>query len=200
MTEIQQNRWDQLIRRASNIVGGGSQVNDTLNELFPFMDVETLNAELAILSGTKLCLGSTSQAALAANLSHSQLFNPVDSNTLITVERVDLSMPTGDLVEYVMAALPLTNSSFTAVFRDTRLVAAGTPVGQLRDVQQAAGLPTTGNIFVPTDTPVTLQDKRGIFVLGPGSGVTFATTTVNRTFRMSYQWRERVVEPAELNF
>lgn len=200
MTEIQQNRWDQLIRRASNIVGGGSQVNDTLNELFPVIEVETLNSELAILSGTRLGLGTTSQAALAANLSHSQLFNPVGSNMILTVERVDLSLPIGDFIEYAFAILPLTNAAASVVFRDTRSGFTGTPVGQVRDVQQAGGLPTIGGLFVSTDTNLSMQDKRGLFILEAGTGITFATTTVNRTFRVTYQWRERVAEPAELNF
>ncbi len=200
MTEIQQNRWDQLIRRASNIVGGGSQVGDTLNELFPMLDVETLVSELAILSGTRLALGSTSQGASALDLSHSQLFNPADSNMILTVERVELNMPVGTLVEYAFAVLPLAGSSFSSVFRDTRLGFTDVPVGQIHDVQQPAGLPTIGMIFVTTDTQASLFDKQGLFVLGPGTGITFATTLINRTFRVTYHWRERVAEPAELNF
>jgi len=200
VTEIQQNRWDRLVRRAANIVGGGSQVNDTLNELFPVIDVETLRAELSLLSGTRLGFGGTSQAALAANNSHSQLFNPVNSGAIITLERIDLSTTIGQLIEYGLATVPLMNFTANHALRDTREGILTQPVGQVRDVQQPGSLPTLGMLFATTDTNVTFEGQRGLFVLAPGTGLTLSTTTVNSTFRVTWLWRERAVEPAELNF
>jgi len=175
-------------------------VNDALAELFPMIDVETLKAELQLLSGTRLGFGATSQAAAAAVLAHSQLFNPVDSNMIVVLERVDLSTPTGQLIEYALATSPLSGGASNRAVRDTREGILQLMVGQVRDVTQAGGLPSFGLISVLSDQNEAIEDKRGVFVLAPGTGITFATTLVNTTFRVSYMWRERVAEPAELNF
>ncbi len=44
--ELQQNRYDQLIRRVGGIIGPGSKVVEALGELFPVIDVENVPGEL----------------------------------------------------------------------------------------------------------------------------------------------------------
>lgn len=200
MTEIQQNRWDQLIRRAANIVGGGSQVNDTLNELFPVMDVENVPNELLYLSGWFLGQGAVQAASVAAELQHIQLFNPAASGKLIVCERVIISTTTGQLCEYTMADVALTNNIGNELQRDTRIGVAQPLIGEMRQASQAAGLPTVGLFNLQASVQFDFHDRRGLFVLAPGTGVTFANTTVNTPLRCSFMWRERVAEVAELNF
>ncbi len=200
MTEIQQNRWDQLVRRIANIVGGGSQVNDTLNELFPVINVETRNTELLILSKWRTALGSTTFAALAGNFDLIQLFNPVDSGMFIVPTRVDFSVSLAGGVRYGVASNALADNTANVQFRDTRTGITDLPVGQVRSVQQAGGFAQFSNYVVLALTTATIQNDRGLFTLAPGTGLTFATSGQNRTLDVSFFWKERVAEPAELNF
>ena len=200
MTAIQQNRYDQLVRRVSNIVSGGSMVNDALSELFPMIDVENLNAELSLLTGWRLAHGAVEKTAIAANNNLVQLFNPDGSGQLAVVERVDIRVGTGQFIEYAMAATPLTNFTANQEARDSREGIPRNPVAQMRDVTQAGSLPNFGVIFVEGNVTFTMEEKLGIFVLAPNTGVTFSTTTVNTDFVCNMHWRERVAEPAELNF
>lgn len=200
MTEIQQNRFDQLIRRVTNIVGGGSQVNDTLNELFPVLEVETLNAELAFLAKWRLAFSSVSHLASVGDVNIAQLFNPVGSGVLVVLERIDLRAGAAMNIEYTVSNTPLTNFTANQAMRDTREGILMQPLGQCRDVQQVASLAQFGLFFVEAAVTFTMQDKRGLFVLEPGSGVEFGTTVANVASLIGFQWRERLAEPAELNF
>jgi len=175
-------------------------VNDSLNELFPMIDVETQNAELAFLATWRLAFGSTLQGALAANQNVSQIFNPVDSGMLVVLERVDILTNTDQNIEYALTTTPLTNFTANVGFRDTRGVISSLPVTQLRDVQQPGSIATFGIIFALDLGTFTMEEKKGMFVLAPGTGLSFSTTTVNTSLNITYTWRERVAEPAELNF
>lgn len=200
MTEIQQNRWDQLIRRTANIVSPGSMVADALNELFPVLEVETNHAELLLLSGWHIAMGAINHPALAANLNHVQLFCPADSRTILVCTRVDLRASGTQEIRYAMSVAPLTDSVANNGFRDGRLAVATPPVGQVRSVQQVGGIPLVGSYLVVPNITSTIRDENGVFVLTPGTGITFATTVVNISSIFTFHWKERVAEPAELNF
>jgi len=200
VTEIQQNRYDQLLRRVNNIVSPGSMVADALNELFPMIDVESLVMDLSFLSGTKHGIASQAFAPSAGELNHYQLFNPADSGNIITLTRVDLHTTASQQFEYDVSAAAIGTSTATHRLRDTRDAVTDQPVGQVRGVQQAGGLPTVGALFVIANTQSTIENQKGLFVLAPGTGVTFATTTNNTTATLTFQWRERVAQAAELNF
>ncbi len=200
MTEIQQNRWDQLVRRAANIVAPGSMVSDSLNELFPFIDVETLNLELQYLGTWRPAFGSHGFAASVGNLNHAQLFNPADSGMIVVPTRVDINVAAIMTFRYIMQVGPILTSAIVGQVRDTRTGIADRPVGQIRFEQKAGGLAAVGQVLVRANVTFTFEDPRGLFVLIPGTGVTFATTTTNVASGLNFWWKERVAEPAELNF
>ena len=200
MTELQQNRYDRLLRRVGGMIGPGSMVNDALTELFPMIDVESLNAELSFLSDWRLAFGSTLQSASVGEQSLSQIFNPVDSGMLVVLERVDILTNTDQNIEYGLSALPLTDFNANVAMRDTRPGILRLPVTQLREVQQAGSIATFGLLFVLDLGTFTMEEKKGLFVLAPGTGLTFSTTTANTSFNVTYLWRERVAEPSELKF
>jgi len=175
-------------------------VSDALGELFPFIDMESQIAELVFLSDTKRGITTSQLNASVGNLNHHQLFNPVGSANLVILTRVDIRLATGQLFEFDVAALPLTNISANHRLRDTRDSLTAQPVGQVRDVQQAAGLPAVGSIIVQAGVNLTIEDSNGLFVLAPGTGVTFATTVANTTGQVMFWWRERVAQLSELQF
>jgi len=200
MTELQQNRYDKLLRRVGGLIGAKSMVNDALGELFPTIDVESLNAELGLLSGWRLGFGSTDQLASAGNTNHSQLFNPAGSGSLVVLERVDFRTPASAVVRYALATAGLTNFTANVALRDTREGVTVAPLAQLRDVQQPGGVALFGSIVLQAGVTFTIEDKNGLFVLAPGTGLTFATTIQNINFTVNYLWRERVAEASELQF
>ncbi len=202
MTEIQQNRWDRLIRRAGNIVGGGSQVNDTLNELFPVFDVENMPAEMLALSTTRLAFGGALLAAAAAEGPTIQIFNPVGSAQLITVTRAILSHDVADTtVRWGITGSALTTGTSLEQFRETRFGfnATALPTGQIRTRSAVALANAAGQIRTLANTPFELWDENGLAVLVPGTGFEMGVSAAQSTIRVTYYWRERVAEPSELN-
>jgi len=200
VSEIQQSRYDQLLRRVADLKGPGSKVNDALTELFPMIDVENLNAELALLGTWRLAFSSTVQFQSAGDVDLSQIFNPVGSGHLVVLERVDLFSATAQRIEFLVTPTPLADPDGNAALRDTRSGVTTIPVAQMRSVQQVLSIAQFGLATIQAGVTFTIKDKRGLFVLAPGTGVTFATTIVNTSFNVSYLWRERVAEPSELNF
>lgn len=202
MTEIQQNRWDRLVRRAAGIVGGGSQVNDTLNELFPTIDVENMPAELLALSGTRVCFGGGFVASPAAEAPTMQIFNPVGSSMLMTVTRVIVTHNFGStIVRWGIVPTALPDTGNTEVFRDTRLGLAATalPAGQVRTQSAVALANATGQARTLANDPLQLDDENGLAVLIPGSGFEIGLAALNSIMNVVFYWRERVAEPSELN-
>ena len=200
MTEIQQNRWDQLVRRSANIVGGGSQVNDTLNELFPVIDVERVPGELLFLSGWRICAAASQLNASVGNTNHHQIFNPADSGALATVTGISVWSTTTGSFRLNAATAAITTNLGGARVRDTRQGILEIPTLQNRTVQQAGGIANTHQYRVLADTTLQVADENDIFILFPGTGLTIATVSQNVLSSVNFFWRERTFEPAEVNF
>ena len=176
-------------------------VADALSELFPMLDVETNKAELQSLSGSRLCMGSTDQAAVAAVTSRSQLFNPVDSGMIAAVTSIYVSFDTNVVPFNLTLITTVTGSpTLTDLFRDGRLGLTANPVIQTLVIADAVVTTPTLQFNPLARTLVHLEDENGLFVLGPGSGIELGTQLVNRELTVSYLWRERVAEPSELSF
>ncbi len=200
MTEIQQNRWDQLIRRVANIVAGGSQVNETLNELFPMLDVETDKGELQLLAGTRLCLGASNLTAAAGETSKIQVFNPAGSGNIITITRVIIASGATQTIRWAEEATARATTVATQVYRDSRLPLVDRPIGTINQ-ESSAGFPdANGSCLILANDPFTLEDPNGVQVLAPGAGFTVGHTTPALPFFVTFYWRERAAEAAELNF
>ena len=198
--EVQQTRWDRLIRRVSGSIGPGSRVSETISELFPVLDVERVPGELLLLGGTRLMIGGVDSPAVVAEFSQMQLFNPVDSGTLITVTSVQIYTGTGANVFYGLVGLPITTLPANPRTRDSRLGVLNTGVGEVRIDSNAAIQPTLARIRLETNVMLTLQDPNGLAVLGPNSGLQFTHTTANANLRGTFFWRERPAEQSELQF
>jgi len=175
-------------------------VNDQLNELFPTIDVERVPIELLSLMGTIVAAGGSVLSASAGNINKHQLFNPVDSGVMLVVTTMIVSAGVSGNAELQISTAPLTNDAGNVIRRDTRFGVAALVVGQNRFVQSAAGLAPHVVFRLIIDTPFTFGDQNGLFVLFPGTGVTFASTSSNVSTSCQFFWRERVFEPAEGNF
>jgi len=200
VAELQQNRYDQLIRRLGGIIETGSVVSETISELFPMIDVERVPGELLFLGGTRLGIGSVRRTGVVAENAIGQLFNPVDSGTIVTLSSCIFSTNIDQLLEWEIGSVAHGASLGNNILRDTRTGAAVLSVAELRGLNQAASLTGIGQLLVLASSPVTLQDPNSVAVLFPGTGFAVGTTTGNSEINVTFFWRERVFERSEGNF
>lgn len=197
-SELQQNRYDQLIRRVGGIVGPGSKVSEVLTELFPIIDVENVPAELQILGGTHLGFGGSSGPAVAAEFAFVQLFNPVASGKLVTVTQVNFMGSGNVILRFSVEAASRGAVVLSERFADTRLGVTNLTTAQIFFGSDPVIPPNVGRMISEQLATTTIQDPRGLIVLSPGNGFTVAAEVANKFINVSFWWRERVAEQSEL--
>ena len=196
--EVQQTRWDRIIRRTSGSIGPGSRVSETISELFPMVDVERVPGELLILGGTRLVWQSTERPAAAGMFTASQLQNPADSGSIITCSRIDVVVDTPSVVSSEITETFI-GTPVPGLFRDGRLGIARESTGK---VSSADDETTGGGLRVhllATDL-TTFRDDNALITLGPGQALQVGTGTFNVRLTVNYWWREREALPSELQF
>lgn len=198
-SDLQQNRYDQVIRRVGGIIGPGSKVSEALSELFPVIDVERVPGELLLLGGTQLCMGATQATGAAGENARIQLFNPAGSGKLITVSSVIVTTPSTQRIRFATNNTAEATGIGTEIFRDRRLIATSRPVGQIRTGSLVAQVDAHGLIRILGNTPFYLNDENSIAVLPPNSGLEFGTTVFTTDVEVTFWWRERVALDSELN-
>jgi len=197
MTEIQQNRWDRLIRRSAGVVGGGSQVNDTLNELFPIMDVENVPGELLALMRIDLGMCSSLLSAVLLDRNHHQLFNPTGSGALLVVTTVEMESPTAQFMRFSNFIGEQATPAGNERRRDTRAGVLANLVAQQRTGQSTLSGGLDFRMRLEAGVGRTFTDENGIAILFPGTGLTISTEVVNTASVVGFMWRERTFEPSE---
>jgi len=198
VTELQQNRYDQLLRRVGDLKGAGSKVNDVLQELFPTIDVENVPGELLFLMGTRIGWAGTSKAATAGKKAGIQLFNPLGTGMLITVSSVLISPNSIAQLNVGLVSIALGTNTGIPRLRDGRVGVGPSGVSELRtsaDATAPVGLVIRSN----ANSATTLQDGNSVCVLAPGIGIV-VVGAVDLVFAVSFNYRERVAEPSELTF
>jgi len=200
VTDIQQGRYDALLRRVADLKGPGSKVNDVLEELFPMFDVENLPAELYVLGQIDLCFGGGVVANAAGVSGRGQIFNPAGSGKVITVTQAMVATTATAIIRWGRSNVALTTALQTQIFRDSRHSVGSIPTGQVRSQNSVALAPATGQTRLLANTPWSLEDENGLAVLLPGTGFEIGESTVLQDFHFTFYWRERVAEPSETNF
>jgi len=198
VTEIQQNRWDQLIRRVAGIVGGGSQVNDTLNELFPVIDVENVPGELLALQPTDLGFVSGALPAVATFFNHHQIFNPVGSNALIVITKVNIFTTTSQNIRFSNFIGAQATLAGNERRRDTRSGVLASILAQHRTGQSIISGGIDYRMRAVADVNLNLEAENGVSIIFPGTGFTVTTDAANTNSTVAFMWRERVFQPSEL--
>jgi len=199
--DLQQNRYDQLIRRVGGIVGPGSKVAEALSELFPVIDVERVPGELLILGGTQICFGSARVDAAVAERPTVQIFNPAGSGKIVTLSTAIVSASlNGNIVAWQPTETELADLQSTARFRDTRLGFDNVPSAQIRSDSIAGAVGRIGQYSGLANTPYMIQDDNSVAVLAPGTGLEFQANSTDTILTVAFYWRERVAEQSELLF
>lgn len=197
--QLQQTRYDQLIRRAGGLIGGGAKVSSVIPELFPVLELEDTTPELLALSGWRVAWQSTERSSGVGNNSTSELFNPANSGIIAAITQVIIRVSVTSNVQAQIVAVALGNNPVPGLFRDSRF---GTPRNTTLQVDSIDGGATGGGLrlFLPLDEPFTLRDDNGIVILTPGTGLQIGSVTSNLLMSINYFWRERIAEQSELSF
>ncbi len=197
--DLQQARYDQLVRRLGALYGGGSKVVEVLPELFPVIDVENLPPEALAYTGWRTSWQMINQGNVAAQTSACELSNPAGSGILASVTQVIIRVGTTDSIQMEVNAAPLVSAAIRGLFRDGRAGGQRATVCELRadpNVATGAGL----RLFITAGDLVTVRDDNGLVVLSPGSAFRVGSTGTNIFLDVNFLWRERTAEPSELNF
>ena len=198
---LQQNRYDQIMRRVGGMTGPPSKVSEVIPELFPMVDMERVPGELLALGGTFLAMGSQNLTAAVAEMSTVQLFNPAGSGKLMACTRVLAShTSTSTRVQWNIVTVALSTLSTNSRFRDSRFTGTERPSGEVRSESLAASVTRAGQAFILEDEVLTLEDENSLFVLAPGTGWNIQMANTAQAFFVSFQWRERVALQSELSF
>jgi len=197
--EVQQTRWDRIIRRVSGSIGPGSRVSETISELFPMIDVEQVPGELLLLGGTGIAHGGGNIFAAAAEFPTAQLFNPAGSGHLATLTGVIVSAGAATIVIWGTSIVARGAVISTQLFRDMRRLPPSLPVCRVSQDSAVAQASATNQARMPAAAPFKLSDPNGIAVLSPGTGFDIGFTTANIQIHYSFYWRERPAEQSELS-
>lgn len=199
MAELQQTRYDRLVRRVGAIIGTGSMVGEALSELFPVLDLENLPPELYILNDNRLAVGAEDRgAAGAGNFNQIQLYNPLGSRAIITVTQFLVSSNGTQTVAFGATLTAATNNITNKQFRDTRFRVTDQPLGQIRHDVAVAVTPNVGLVRIAANTERSIRDDTGIYVLAPGSGFQVSNGAANTELFVTFFWHERAAETSEL--
>lgn len=200
MTELQQNRYDQLLRRVGDLKGPGSKVGNALADLFPVLDVENVPAELLLLMGSRLCMGRITIAAGGAGNFSQAILNRPSSNAIGRVIAVTISGGTAQ--QYLFGptqqgAGPLAGSQG---FSDTRVFGQGTIFQVTGFNNLLVGGGGLYGVRVPVGESENFIIPNGMGVLGPTGGFAVSCTAANSILEAHFLWVERTAQPSELNF
>lgn len=196
--EVQQTRWDRIIRRVSGSIGPGSRVSETLSELFPVLDVENVPGELLLLGGTQLCIGQTIESANAGDTPSSSLRNPGESGTLITVTSIRIFSGTAQAGRGGPSLNTLPNTGTQAV-RDTRVGPTGQPVGIMLSDNSLSLAPLFYRFELNGTDDLVIEDPNGVAVITQGTSFIVGASIANTDLRVGWLWRERPAEQSELS-
>jgi len=200
VAEVQQTRWDRLLRRVSGSVGTRSHVSETLTELFPVLDVESVPGELLLLAGTRLSHGGGVIVGIAPDIPKCQLFNPPDSGHLVTITSVIMSTQVADTLVWGVSPNVLAAGIGTETFRDFRLLVPQQPVAGIFQEADTVIATATNQARLTPNQAFQITDPNGVAVLAPGTGLEFGLNAAGNTLFFTFSWREREALPSELQF
>jgi len=197
--EIQQTRYDRLLRRVAGIIGPGSKVSEVLTELFPTIDVENVPSELLLLMGTRGAFGGGTITGAGGQAPKMGLFNPPGSNTIISLTRVFVSTDSGNqIIRWGLNTNELGTIISTQLFTDTRNPLAQLPVGRIGQESAVALANATGQMAYLNRTLRVLENSNDLAILRPGIGFEIGLATNGATIFTTFYWRERPMETSEL--
>lgn len=200
-SDLQQARYDKLVRRVGAIVGPGSKVTEALPELFPTLDVENVPGELLILMGTNLSVGGGAITSAGSDKPKAQVFNPAGSGVIATVTRVDFSSDGNTTVRAGFSFSTFGAAITTQLFTDRRQGGATQrPTCAIRTGVSTVLAAGTIQTRVQADVGGWFENENGLCILAPNSGFEIGLAAAAADLTFTFWWRERRFEQSEINF
>lgn len=134
----------------------------------------------------RLCAGFGELGQTVGNFSHVQVFNPLTSGVIITLDLVYVSRTNQGAVSVRRHNTALSTASIS-IFRDRRV--SGAPAAAVRQETVAAQQGTaTLSFSIPAAdaTPIPID-----WILQPGQGVVFVPSANNQGLSLNAWWTER---------
>jgi hypothetical protein len=200
MPSVWDQRWAELVRRMTALHESTSL--ELLPDLMPVLEVsEPTSGEQFLLRRERLCggwCGLVPTAGQNANL----LLQNLSPNLLITVDRAWVRASAAADVRARIGVSIITGSPATTKgFKDVRgiIQSSTAPMAELR-VWDVAGTLTGPDTDRPSVTVANeWAEVAGPWVLSPQTALAIVSVTVTVTLEARFHWRERFVEPEELN-
>ena len=199
MGRIQTGRLENFVRRWASIKGGGSVLSETLNEVFPVLDLENLTPENLLLAGIQLVAGESDVTGGVAQNGGVQIQNPVGSGNLLVVTKAAVLTGTTQLISYGASNALFVGAGATSRNRDTRNRDDFNGAALIR-TNTNANTEFHGRLRVSSAENLEITDPNALAVLAPGTGFTVVSVTNNTLIRVSFFAYLRRAEPSELSF
>ena len=206
-TPLQISRWDRLLRRLGNLVGEGAIATGILEDVFPVLDVENLQTDSWHYAGWRMAQGANTVAAAAGQTPRIFLDNPPDSGNLVVVDQI--YMFADAVTEVRIGPNPLaaarTFNGPSLLFDMRYEVSTGggpqdTPAAGTFGESSLGPLPNDAGRFSiqVANRMENVTPFKGMAVLPPGRSLSVRGLTIAGTLTVTFFFRERVAEPAEL--
>lgn len=199
--QIQGGRWDTFLRRLLPIKDR-SIAPILASELVGQVVVQEWEPEFFKLRDEALGIAVANQVAVAAEFSHNKIRNPIDSGSLVVLEKIIIRPGAAALLEIVTSAsLAAGFTDRPTGFRDLRsgaLTAAGVTVAQVSSDSNVAQLGGLASALFDVASGV-INELELTFILPPGTELLVRVLTVNVGLATTFFWRERPAERSELD-
>lgn len=199
MTELQQSRYDRIMRRVGDLKGPGSKVSEVLSEVFPVVNLEDIPPELLLLGQTIPGYGGGFITSIAGQGPTAQLFNPAGSSKLVTITDVHVAHDAVGTMRWGVSPPARGTVISTQQSLDTRMIVPNVPVAQVRQESAVALATATAQTRQLANTNLHLSARNGLAVLAPGTGFEIGSAVLTSSLFYVFYWTERVAEPSELN-
>jgi len=183
-----------------NLVGEGALVTGVLPDVFPVIDVESLETDGWAVAGWRPAMGGGLLTAAAGQRPHVQIHNPTGSGVITVVEDVFISTNSNSRIDFNIHDAVLTTLQVSGRWRDRRFPTLNFPVTQVRS-QSIIGSPIVSVMsqFIVGNQSIQWLPPKGVIVLVEGTGLAFSNVNAATQLSVNFFWRERSADTAELN-
>lgn len=201
--DIQTGRFGRYVQALLNLKTRLT-LGQALPDVMPVLDLERVRPEMEMHTGNSLAGTLVRVTAVAGETGRAVMLMPANSGKVAIVERIEVNVGTATAsfnLSQVLVPPTTTPASTTPQWRDVRLsgvpvctfgidsdtVLLANPIANLRNAAGSMGL------FLGPYVLANVNQAGGILT----PALVVECETANQAFNVSWQWRERQLEPQE---